>query len=72
MNDKILFWRKIFVDKNGTYTGFRWWWRWTNAKRHWYQWLIYEGMPPHITDTDEMHTWNRNLIEMQDKLNPKP
>ena len=55
-----------FKDEGGTPCGFKWWWKWTNAKRHWYQWLRYEGMSENITDTDKMHKWNRDLIKWQD------
>ncbi len=63
------FWTKkhyLFKDGGGNPCGFKWWWRWTSAKRHWYQWLTYEGMPKNIVETDKMHEWNRNLIKWQD------
>ena len=63
---KLMFWRRVFVDGTGKYTGFKWWWRWTRAHKHWYKWLRYEGMPENITDVDEMHDWNRRLIKWQD------
>ncbi len=69
--EKFLFKRYYLFrdgDGKGRPCGFKWWWRWLNAKRHWYQWLRYEGMPADITDTDRMHEWNRELIRFQDAV----
>ena len=57
----------IFHDRIGNKVTFGWWLRWKIAKWHWRCWLRYEGMPKQFTTIDQMHTWNRLLIKMQDK-----
>lgn len=49
--------KKIFVDTNGTYAGFRWWVRWKLAEWHLKKWLVYEGMPKNIKNFKQMEEW---------------
>ena len=53
--------KRIFVDGNGTYTGFRWWVRWTFAFWCLRKWLEYEGMPKETKDVDEVLKWEKKV-----------
>lgn len=63
--NKLKFWEKIFIDKNGNYVGFSWWFKWAKAYWAWRYWLRYEGMPRDVYDVDKMLEWQRKLIEKQ-------
>lgn len=63
---KILFWKRIFVDKNGEYTGFNWWIRWVIAFWHLRKWLEYEGMPKGTKNFDIVMEWEKRVAMTED------